>query len=108
MREKSIHIQLFRSFAKGDENAFEKLFHLYFPRLHAFSFKIIHDSALAKDVAQLVIRLQRWYDVDIDIKNPELNGILYSVIFKNEETIWQVLNTFQLTLPIRYTRVGFR
>lgn len=57
---------------------------------------------------ELVIRLQRWYDVDIDIKNPELEGILYSGIFKNEETIWQVLNTFQLTLPIRYTRVGFR
>ncbi len=57
---------------------------------------------------ELVIRLERWYDVDIEIKNPELNGIIYSGIFKNQETIWQVLNTFQLTLPIRYKRVDFR
>lgn len=57
---------------------------------------------------ELIIRMERWYDVDIEIKNPELNGIIYSGVFKNEETIWQVLNTFQMTLPIRYSRVGFR
>lgn len=57
---------------------------------------------------ELIVRMERWYDVDIEIKNPELNGILYSGVFKNEETIWQVLNTFQLTLPIRCSRVGFR
>jgi ferric-dicitrate binding protein FerR (iron transport regulator) len=57
---------------------------------------------------ELIIRLERWYDVKIKICNPELNNITYSGIFKNEETIWQVLNTFQLTLPIRYSRVGFR
>jgi len=57
---------------------------------------------------ELVIRLERWYDVDIEIKNPELNQITYSGVFKNEETIEEVLNTFQLTMPIRYTRDGFR
>lgn len=57
---------------------------------------------------ELMIRLERWYDVEIDFKNPELNRIVYSGVFKNEETIWQVLETFQLTLPIRYERVGFR
>jgi len=57
---------------------------------------------------ELIVRLERWYDVRIKISNPELNNITYSGIFKNEETIWQVLNTFQLTLPIRYSRVGFR
>jgi ferric-dicitrate binding protein FerR (iron transport regulator) len=57
---------------------------------------------------ELIVRMERWYDVDIEIKNPELNGILYSGIFKNEETIWEVLNTFQLTLPIKCSRVGFR
>lgn len=57
---------------------------------------------------ELIIRMERWYDVDIEIKNPELNGIVYSGIFKNEETIGEVLNTFQLTLPIRCSRVGFR
>lgn len=57
---------------------------------------------------ELITRLERWYNVEIEIKNPELNGIVYSGIFKNEETIWQVLNTFQLTLPIHYSRVDFR
>lgn len=57
---------------------------------------------------ELVTRLERWYDVDIEIKNPELNKIIYSGVFKNEETIYQVLNTFQMTLPIRYERVDFR
>lgn len=45
---------LFDSITKGDEQAFEKLYQLYFPRLHAFSFKIIKDNSLAKDVVQNV------------------------------------------------------
>lgn len=57
---------------------------------------------------ELVIRLERWYNVDIEISNPELNQITYSGVFKNEETIEEVLNTFQLTMPIRYARDGFR
>lgn len=57
---------------------------------------------------ELVIRLERWYDVDIEIRNPDLNKIVYSGVFKNEETIEQVLNTLKLTSPIRYSRNGFR
>lgn len=57
---------------------------------------------------ELIARMERWYDVNIKIKSPELNGILYSGVFKNEETIGQVLNTIQLTLPIRCSNVGFR
>lgn len=57
---------------------------------------------------ELIIRLERWYDVTIEVKNPELNKIIYSGVFKNEETIWQVLQTFELTLPIHYERVDFR
>lgn len=45
---------MFHSLAKGDEKAFENLYQLYFPRLYAFSFKIINDSGLAKDVVQNV------------------------------------------------------
>jgi RNA polymerase sigma-70 factor (ECF subfamily) len=45
---------LFHSLAKGDEMAFEKLYKLYFPRLYSFSFKIIGDTGLAKDVVQNV------------------------------------------------------
>lgn len=49
-----VHINLFRSLADGDENAFGKLYKLYFPRLYSFALKIIQDSALAKDVVQNV------------------------------------------------------
>lgn len=57
---------------------------------------------------ELVVRLERWYDLDIEIRNPELNDKTYSGVFKNEETIEEVLNTFQLTMPISYKREGFR
>ncbi|MGE4586850.1 MAG: FecR family protein [Mangrovibacterium sp.] len=57
---------------------------------------------------ELVLRLERWYDVKIEIGTPELNEIVYSGVFKNEETIDQVLNTLKLTTPIYYTREGFR
>lgn len=57
---------------------------------------------------ELVVRLERWYDVDIEVKSPELNDVVYSGVFRNEETIMQVLNTFQLTMPISYTREDFR
>ena len=58
--------------------------------------------------SELIARLERWYDVDIKMENDELNDIVYSGVFKNEETIWQVLNSIQLTLPIKYSRIGFR
>ncbi len=57
---------------------------------------------------ELVVRLERWYDVDIEIESPELNNTIYSGVFKNEETIMQVLNTLELTLPVHYTRTDFR
>lgn len=57
---------------------------------------------------ELVIRLEHWYDVDIEIKNPELNQIIYSGVFKNEETLEEVLNTFKMTMPITYTKDDFR
>lgn len=78
MRENPTHIQLFHSLAKGDENAFEKLFHLYFPRLHAFSCKIIHDSALAKDVVQNVF-IKIWETrTSFDFENPE--AFIYQMV----------------------------
>ena len=57
---------------------------------------------------ELVIRLERWYDVDIEIESPTLEQVIYSGVFKNEETIEQVLSTFQLTMPIQYKRDDFR
>ena len=40
----------FNNLSKGDEEAFEKLYKLYFPRLYSFSVKNIKDGELAKDV----------------------------------------------------------
>ncbi len=57
---------------------------------------------------ELVRRLERWYDVEINMEDNELKETIYSGVFKNEETIWQVLNILQLTLPIEYERTDFR
>ncbi|MFV0378087.1 MAG: FecR family protein [Mangrovibacterium sp.] len=59
-------------------------------------------------LSELVVRLERWYNVEIDIKDQQLKSIVFSGIFKNEETIDEVLNTFQFTMPISYSRDGFR
>ena len=56
---------------------------------------------------ELARRLERWYDVKI-ILDPSLNEIYYSGYFKNEETVWQVLNVIQITTPILYERNQFR
>jgi ferric-dicitrate binding protein FerR (iron transport regulator) len=51
---------------------------------------------------ELCRRLERWYDVDISLADPELKEIRYNGNFRNEETIWQVLDIIQITTPIRY------
>jgi transmembrane sensor len=56
---------------------------------------------------ELARRLERWYDVKI-ILDPLLNEIYYSGYFKNEETVWQVLDVIQMTTPILYERNRFR
>jgi RNA polymerase sigma-70 factor (ECF subfamily) len=71
LKESLNHIRLFHSLAKGDELAFEKLYKLYFPRLHSFSFKIINDSGLAKDVVQNVF-IKIWETrTSFNFDNPE-------------------------------------
>ena len=78
MKEKSTHIQLFDSLAKGDDTAFEKLYQLYFPRLHAFSFKIINDTGLAKDVVQNVF-IKIWETrTSFSFDNPE--AFIYQMV----------------------------
>lgn len=57
---------------------------------------------------ELVRRLERWYDVKIILKDPSLKDIYYSGYFKNEETVWQVLDVIQITTPILYERNQFR
>lgn len=71
LKESQNHIRLFHSLANGDELAFEKLYKLYFPRLHSFSLKIINDSGLAKDVVQNVF-IKIWETrTSFSFENPE-------------------------------------
>lgn len=58
--------------------------------------------------SELVVRLERWYNVKIEISDPGLKNRLYSGVFKNEETIWQVLDVVEKTSPIHYEKSGFR
>ncbi|MBS3769372.1 MAG: DUF4974 domain-containing protein [Bacteroidales bacterium] len=57
---------------------------------------------------ELVKRLERWYDVNITLKGEDLSDIEYSGVFRNEETVWQVLDVVQMTTPIEYKRNQFR
>jgi RNA polymerase sigma-70 factor (ECF subfamily) len=71
VRKDATYIELFRSFSKGDEKAFEQLYYLYFPRLYTFSFKILNDSGLAKDVVQNVF-IKIWETRSVfNFDNPE-------------------------------------
>ena len=72
------NIDLFYSHAKGDKDAFEKLYKLYFPRLYAFSLKIINDGALAKDLVQNIF-IKIWESpLSVNIENPE--SFLYQMV----------------------------
>lgn len=57
---------------------------------------------------ELIKRLERWYDVTLTYSSPQLNEMLYSGNFRNQETIWQVLDGLKLTTPIDYRKKGFR
>jgi transmembrane sensor len=57
---------------------------------------------------ELARRLERWYDVKITLEDKSLNDIYYSGYFKNEETVWQVLDVIKMTTPIIYERKQFR
>jgi len=57
---------------------------------------------------ELIKRLERWYDVKLNCTSDNLNTLQYSGSFKNQETIWQVLDALKLTSPIDYSREGFR
>jgi len=58
--------------------------------------------------ADLVVKLERWYDVKINYTDKRFDTYKYTGRFKNQETIWQVLDALQLTSPIDYERKDFR
>jgi transmembrane sensor len=62
-----------------------------------FNFKDIPLSELMK-------RLENWYDVDITLENPSGRELNYTGTFKNEETIWQVLDAIKVYTPIEYQK----
>lgn len=57
------------------------------------------------DLAQ---RLERWYDVKLNCSGAELQKFAFTGRFKNQETIWQVLDALKLTSPIDYRKTTFR
>jgi len=57
---------------------------------------------------ELIKRLERWYDVRLICNSQQLIEYHYSGRFKNQETIWQVLDAIQLTSPISYRKNNFR
>lgn len=60
------------------------------------------------DFADLVVKLERWYDVKISYTDPCFDTYKYTGRFKNQETIWQVLDALKLTSSIDYERKDFR
>ena len=56
----------------------------------------------------LINRLERWYDVKLTYSGQEFDEMVYSGKFKNQETIWQVLDALVLTTPISYNKRNFR
>lgn len=63
-----------------------------------------HDIPLS----ELMKRLENWYDVDILLNNPTLKEVNFSGTFKNEETIWQVLDAIKVYTPIQYKKTDLR
>jgi len=66
-----------------------------------FNFKNIPLSELMK-------RLENWYDVDITLENRTGKEVNFTGTFKNEETIWQVLDAIKVYTPISYKKTDLR
>ena len=54
------------------------------------------------DIDKLILKLQRWYNVEITLKNNKLKNSRFSGTFDNE-TIEQALDALKLTTPFSYT-----
>ncbi len=66
-----------------------------------FNFKNIPLSELMK-------RLENWYDVDITLENKTGREVNFTGTFKNEESIWQVLDAIKVYTPINYKKTNLR
>lgn len=59
-------------------------------------------------LTELMKRLENWYDVDISLENKSGKEVNFTGTFKNEETIWQVLDAIQVYTPIHYQKSDLR
>lgn len=57
---------------------------------------------------ELVLRLENWYDVDIECPNINEQQTIFTGTFKNEETIWEVLEAIKAYLPVSYKKTDTR
>ena len=53
-------------------------------------------------MSEVIKKLSRWYNVDIQIKDPELFNFTYTATFI-DETLPQVLELLELVTPINYS-----
>ncbi|MCT4587166.1 MAG: DUF4974 domain-containing protein [Carboxylicivirga sp.] len=60
------------------------------------------------EFAEIVRRLERWYGVEIIVENERLLKHNFTGAFKNEETIFQVLDAMQYFLEFQYDNKEFR
>lgn len=70
----------------------------------------VNNEFIFKEIAfpDLIRRLERWYDVRLVYHGSAFDSMIYSGSFKNQETIWQVLDALKLTTPIDYKKGNFR
>jgi len=59
-------------------------------------------------LTELMKRLENWYDVDITLENKSGKEVNFTGTFKNEETIWQVLDAIKVYTPIKYQKSDLR
>lgn len=52
---------------------------------------------------ELMMRLEKWYDVSIEYNHEEFKDLTYTGKFRNEETVWQALDAIRMTTPVDYT-----
>jgi ferric-dicitrate binding protein FerR (iron transport regulator) len=59
-------------------------------------------------LSELMKRLENWYDVDITLENLTGKEVNFTGTFKNEETIWQVLDAIKVYTSIEYQKSDTR
>ncbi|MDD4159015.1 MAG: RNA polymerase sigma-70 factor [Proteiniphilum sp.] len=98
MKNKAIHItsRILRLLRKGDEKAFEYIFHLYYNQIYTFTLNTLYDKTFAEDITQSVF-ISLWekreaIDPEVNIA-PLLYTIARNHVYRQTE---------QLLLKVKY------